>query len=58
MQNLSPFFPIHGTYNLSESGARWDKSNNKHAIKTNVNKGNAKRGVSPRLKIRPCDLDL
>ena len=21
-------------------------------------KGNAKRGVSPRLKIRPCDLDL
>jgi hypothetical protein len=22
------------------------------------NKGNAKRGVSPRLKIRPCDLDL
>jgi hypothetical protein len=24
----------------------------------NINKGNAKRGVSPRLKIRPCDLDL
>jgi hypothetical protein len=23
-----------------------------------MNKGNAKRGVSPRLKIRPCDLDL
>ena len=23
-----------------------------------LNKGNAKRGVSPRLKIRPCDLDL
>jgi hypothetical protein len=22
------------------------------------NKGNAKRGVSPRLKIRPCDLDF
>ena len=22
------------------------------------NKGNAKRGVSPRLKIGPCDLDL
>ena len=22
------------------------------------NKGNAKRGVSPRLKIRPCDIDL
>jgi hypothetical protein len=22
------------------------------------NKGNAKRGVSPRLKIRPCDFDL
>ena len=22
------------------------------------NKGNAKRGISPRLKIRPCDLDL
>ena len=22
------------------------------------NKGNAKRGVSPRLKIWPCDLDL
>ena len=22
------------------------------------NKGNAKRGVSPRLKIRPCDLDI
>ena len=22
------------------------------------NKGDAKRGVSPRLKIRPCDLDL
>jgi hypothetical protein len=21
-----------------------------------LNKGNAKRGVSPRLKIRPCDL--
>jgi hypothetical protein len=26
--------------------------------KSIVNKGNAKRGVSPRLKIRPCDLDL
>ena len=26
--------------------------------KKDVNKGNAKRGVSPRLKIRPCDLDL
>jgi hypothetical protein len=24
----------------------------------NQNKGNTKRGVSPRLKIRPCDLDL
>ena len=23
-----------------------------------LNKGNAKRGVSPRLKIRACDLDL
>jgi hypothetical protein len=23
----------------------------------NYNKGNAKRGTSPRLKIRPCDLD-
>ena len=23
-----------------------------------INKGNAKRGISPRLKIRPCDLDL
>jgi hypothetical protein len=30
-----------------------------HCFKTkcDVNKGNAKRGVSPRLKIRPCDLD-
>ena len=27
-------------------------------MKTNSNKGNAKRGISPRLKIRPCDLDL
>ena len=26
--------------------------------KTTPNKGNAKRGVSPRLKIRSCDLDL
>jgi hypothetical protein len=26
--------------------------------KTTPNKGNAKRGVSPRLKIRCCDLDL
>jgi hypothetical protein len=26
--------------------------------KWTINKGNAKRGVSPRLKIRPCDLDL
>jgi hypothetical protein len=26
--------------------------------KMHFNKGNAKRGVSPRLKIRPCDLDL
>jgi hypothetical protein len=25
---------------------------------TKFNKGNTKRGVSPRLKIRPCDLDL
>ena len=25
---------------------------------TTRNKGNAKRGISPRLKIRPCDLDL
>jgi hypothetical protein len=25
---------------------------------TKTNKGNTKRGVSPRLKIRPCDLDL
>ena len=24
---------------------------------TYFNKGNAKRGVSPRLKIRPCDLE-
>jgi hypothetical protein len=23
-----------------------------------INKGNAKRGISPHLKIRPCDLDL
>jgi hypothetical protein len=27
-------------------------------VKIKCNKGNAKRGVSPRLKIRPCDLDL
>ena len=27
-------------------------------LEKNRNKGNAKRGVSPRLKIRPCDLDL
>ena len=26
--------------------------------KMKTNKGNAKRGVFPRLKIRPCDLDL
>ena len=25
---------------------------------TKNNKGNAKRGISPRLQIRPCDLDL
>jgi hypothetical protein len=25
---------------------------------SSFNKGNAKRGVSPRLKIKPCDLDL
>jgi hypothetical protein len=25
---------------------------------TMTNKGNAKRGISPHLKIRPCDLDL
>ena len=24
----------------------------------NKKKGNAKRGISPRLQIRPCDLDL
>ena len=31
----------------------------KHWIShTSENKGNAKRGVSPHLKIRPCDLDL
>jgi hypothetical protein len=29
-----------------------------HRSKVTVNKGNAKHGVSPRLKIRPCDLDL
>jgi hypothetical protein len=28
------------------------------SIKRKTNKGNAKCGVSPRLKIRPCDLDL
>jgi hypothetical protein len=27
-------------------------------LDVNFNKGNAKRAVSPRLKIRPCDLDL
>jgi hypothetical protein len=27
-------------------------------MKIKINKGNAMRGVSPRLKIRPCDLDL
>ena len=27
-------------------------------LDTNLNKGNAKRGVCPRLKIRLCDLDL
>jgi hypothetical protein len=27
-------------------------------LKKVYNKGNTKRGVSPRLKIRPCDLDL
>ena len=26
--------------------------------KSQINKGNTKRGVSPRLTIRPCDLDL
>ena len=29
-----------------------------NSCKDKLNKGNAKRGVSPRLKIRPCDLDL
>ena len=28
------------------------------ALKNITNKGNAKRDISPRLKIRPCDLDL
>ena len=27
-------------------------------LRNDLNKGNAKRGVSPHLKIRPCDLDL
>jgi hypothetical protein len=27
------------------------------AANKHFNKGNAKRGVSPRLKIRPCDLE-
>jgi hypothetical protein len=31
---------------------------NKIGSRRKRNKGNAKRGVSPRLKIRPCDLDL
>jgi hypothetical protein len=33
---------------------KWKKA----TISTIFNKGNAKRGVSPRLKIRPCDFDL
>ena len=37
-----------------------NKDENKSLISNqfSLNKGNAKRGVSPRLKIRPCDLDL
>ena len=34
----------------------WSHFNVRHWIK--YNKGNAKRGVSPRLNIWPCDLDL
>ena len=30
----------------------------KATISAIFNKGNAKRGASPRLKIRPCDFDL
>jgi hypothetical protein len=33
------------------------KKSSKFIFSLKNNKGNAKRGVSPRLKIRPCDLD-
>ena len=36
-------------YNLCGVGSQ-------HSNISKGNKGNAKRGISPRLKIRPCDL--
>ena len=49
---------------ISEYGMLHDIKNDIDRLKSDIkpctyfNKGNAKGGVSPRLKIRPCDLDL
>jgi hypothetical protein len=45
-------------YELPSSHNILDLPPTKNAWKKMVNKGNVKRGVSPRLKIRPCNLDL
>ena len=45
-------------YQISAINSCWEKCDEKCAYMFNVyNKGNAKGGISPRLKIRPCDLD-
>jgi hypothetical protein len=37
--------------------SQFSDSTNKFTVTLYFNKGNAKRGVSPHLKIRPCDLE-
>ena len=69
MYSSSHLFPIHIIYalifpNIRDPDPRYkwvgkSLTCNKHVgFKALCNKGNSKRGVSPRLKIRPCDLDL
>ena len=44
---------------LNSNGQQYNQSQHKPlCCQASNNKGNAKRGVSPRLKIKPCDLDL
>jgi hypothetical protein len=54
--------PVYGRNVYGKNACIWAFDNciaNQDALSSCIiNNGNAKRGVSPRLQIRPCDLDL